>query len=210
MSFAKQSRETFGSERVIAFSDAVMAVAITLLVLDLKLPEGIRDDELYAAIPSLSHALWCYLLSFVVIGVLWMVHHNQFHSIRRVDAVLLWLNLFFLMSVALIPFVTSVLSDHATPLPTMVYAAVLMANCTMTAAMWWYASRTPGLMSPDVPADQRRGGADHAADRCRRVRCVNGCRLLGGILSRPMDMAARGRSRPRRRPVVPPLMHASP
>ncbi len=71
---------------------------------------------------------------------------------------MLWLNLFFLMSVALIPFVTSVLSDHATPLPTMLYASVLMASCTMTAAMWWYASRTPGLMAPDVPADQRRAG----------------------------------------------------
>jgi uncharacterized membrane protein len=135
-----------------------MAVAITLLVLDLKLPEGIRDAELYSIIPGLSHALWCYALSFVVIGILWMVHHNQVHSIPRVDGVMLWLNLFFLMSVALIPFVTSVLSDHATPLPTMMYAAVLMMSCSMTAAMWWYASRTPGLMSPDVPAEQRRAG----------------------------------------------------
>jgi uncharacterized membrane protein len=158
MSLAKQSHETYGSERLVAFTDAVMAVAITLLVLDLKLPEGLRDDQLYSIIPSLAHALWCYALSFVVIGILWMVHHNQFHSIRRVDGVMLWLNLFFLMSVALIPFVTSVLSDHATPLPTMLYAAVLMASCAMTAAMWWYASRTPGLMSPDVPADQRRAG----------------------------------------------------
>jgi uncharacterized membrane protein len=122
MSLAKQSHETYGSERLVAFTDAVMAVAITLLVLDLKLPEGLRDDQLYSIIPSLAHALWCYALSFVVIGILWMVHHNQFHSIRRVDGVMLWLNLFFLMSVALIPFVTSVLSDHATPLPTMLSA----------------------------------------------------------------------------------------
>jgi uncharacterized membrane protein len=158
MSLARQTRQTYGSERVVAFTDAVMAVAITLLVLDLKLPDGLRDDQLYSIIPGLAHALWCYALSFVVIGILWMVHHNQFHSIPRVDGVMLWLNLFFLMSVALIPFVTSVLSDHATPLPTMLYAAVLMASCTMTAAMWWYAGRTPGLMSPDVPADQRRAG----------------------------------------------------
>ena len=89
----------------IAFTDAVMAVAITLLVLDLKLPEGLSDDDLFAAIPALSHALWCYVLSFIVIGVLWMAHHNQFAHIRRVDGALLWLNLFFLMAVALIPFV---------------------------------------------------------------------------------------------------------
>ena len=158
MSLSKQIHETYGSERLVAFTDAVMAVAITLLVLDLKLPEGISDENLSAALGGLSHALWCYALSFVVIGVLWMVHHNQFHYIPRVDGVILWLNLFFLMSVALIPFVTSVLSDHATPLPTMLYAAALMASSSMSAAMWWYASRKPYLMSPDVSQSQRRAG----------------------------------------------------
>ncbi len=158
MSLSKQIHETYASERLVAFTDAVMAVAITLLVLDLKLPEGISDENLSAALGGLSHALWCYALSFVVIGVLWMVHHNQFHYIPRVDGVILWLNLFFLMSVGLIPFVTSVLSDHATPLPTMLYAAVLLASSSMTAAMWWYASRKPYLMSPEVSHSQRRAG----------------------------------------------------
>lgn len=158
MSLAQKSPGTFGSERLVAFTDAVMAVAITLLVLDLKLPEGVSDDDLYTAIPNLSRALWCYVLSFVVIGILWMVHHRQYDAIRRVDGVLLWLNLLFLMSVALIPFVTSVLSDHATPLPTMLYATVLLASSATTAAMWWYAGRTPGLMSPDVSIVDRRSG----------------------------------------------------
>ncbi|MBC7830679.1 MAG: DUF1211 domain-containing protein, partial [Hyphomicrobium sp.] len=100
MSEAKQSPGTYGSERLIAFSDAVMAVAITLLVLDLKLPEGLTEGALYVAVPDLSHALWCYVLSFIVIGLLWMAHHNQFAHIRAVDGVLMWLNLFFLMAVA--------------------------------------------------------------------------------------------------------------
>lgn len=158
MSAANQTSRTFKSERLIAFTDAVMAVAITLLVLDLKLPEGLSDADLYVAIAGLSHALWCYVLSFVVIGVLWMAHHNQFAYIRRVDGALLWLNLFFLMAVGLIPFVTSVMSGHRSALPTMLYAAVLTASCTMAAAMWWYASRDPELMPPDVPASLRREG----------------------------------------------------
>ena len=82
MSAAKQTPDSYGSERLIAFTDAVMAVAITLLVLDLKLPEGLTDGDLYVAIPALSHALWCYVLSFIVIGLLWMAHHNQFAHIR--------------------------------------------------------------------------------------------------------------------------------
>ena len=152
------TRETFRSERLVAFTDGVMAVAITLLVLDLKLPEGVREEALSAALVSLSHALWCYALSFAVIGILWMVHHNQFAHIVRVDGVILWLNLLFLMTVALIPFVTSVLSDQGGALPTMLYAAVLMASCAIIAVMWWYAGRAAGLMAPDVAIEQRRLG----------------------------------------------------
>jgi uncharacterized membrane protein len=158
MSAANQTGRTFNSERLIAFTDAVMAVAITLLVLDLKLPAGIGDSDLYAVIPALSHALWCYVLSFVVIGLLWMAHYNQFSYIRRVDGALLWINLLFLMAVALIPFTTSVMSEHRSALPTMLYAAVLAASCLMAAAMWWHASRTPELMPAEVPANLRRAG----------------------------------------------------
>jgi uncharacterized membrane protein len=158
MSAAKKTAESYGSERLIAFSDGVMAVAITLLVLDLKLPEGLTAGDLYVALPALSHAVWCYVLSFIVIGLLWMAHHNQFAHIRRIDGVLMWLNLFFLMAVALIPFTTSVMSDHQTALPTMMYAAVLMAVALLLAAIWGYACRRPELMSTDVTPVMRRQG----------------------------------------------------
>lgn len=158
MSAAKQTDRTFKSERLIAFSDAVMAVAITLLVLDLKLPDGMSEDQLRSALAGLSRAFWCYLLSFIVIGMLWMAHHAQFAHIERVDALLLWLNLLFLMAVALIPFVTSVMSDNSGALPTIAYAAVLMASCLLLAAMWWHASRDCELMPADVPASLRRAG----------------------------------------------------
>jgi len=151
-------RKAFRSERMLVFSDAVMAVAITLLVLNLKLPEGVSDAELGTVLLGSLHALGVYALSFVVIGLLWMGHHEQFSYIGRVDAAMLWLNLFFLMTIGLIPFVTSLLSDHGNALATSLYAGVLVITSLLSAAMWWYASRDPQLMPRDVPRAVRREG----------------------------------------------------
>jgi len=151
-------RKTYAPERLIAFTDAVMAVAITLLVLDLKLRTGVTDAELANVLSASSHSVWCYVLSFLVIGLLWMAHQNQFSFIARVDGVLLWLNLLFLLTIGLIPFVTSVMSDHGTALPTMLYAAVLLSTCLLLAAIWGYARRDPELMDAGVPAAERRQG----------------------------------------------------
>jgi uncharacterized membrane protein len=150
--------KTFKAERMIIFSDAVMAVAITLLVLDLKLPEGVTDAQLPSVLQGSLHALGVYALSFIVIGLLWMGHHEQFSYIRRVDGAMLWLNLFFLMTIGLIPFVTSLLSDHGTALATSLYAGTLVATSLLSALMWWYAGRDPELMPEDVPETIRWEG----------------------------------------------------
>jgi uncharacterized membrane protein len=151
-------RKTFDSDRLIAFSDAVIAVAITLLVLDLKLPEGLSDAQLPEALAGSLHGFFVYVLSFLVIGLLWMGHHEQFSYIRRVDALLIWLNLFYLMTIGLIPFFTSLLSDHGAPLPTCLYAGTLVLTSLLSAAIWWHASRSPELMAPGVPDPVRRAG----------------------------------------------------
>lgn len=151
-------RKTFNSDRVITFSDGVIAVAITLLVLDLKLPEGVSDAQLPGALSNSLHSFSVYVLSFVVIGLLWMGHHEQFSHIRRVDPLLIWLNLIYLMTIGLVPFLTSLLSDHAVALPTCLYAATLVATSLLSAAMWWHASRDPELIAPDVSERTRREG----------------------------------------------------
>ena len=155
---AHPRNHTLPAERLIAFSDGVMAVAITLLVLDLKLPENLTGDALRAALIDSEHAGRCYALSFVVIGILWMAHHYQFSHIRRVDGVMLWLNLFYLMTIGLIPFSTSVMSGHGSALATMLYAGVLVATCLLSSAMWWHASRHEELMDGNVPQLIRREG----------------------------------------------------
>jgi uncharacterized membrane protein len=146
------------TDRLVVFTDAVVAVAITVLVLDLKIPHGLQTGAFQEALAGLWPRFLCYMLSFVVIGVLWIAHHSQFAHIRRANPLLLWLNLFFLMSVALIPFVTSLLSGYGGPLPTALYALVLMASCLLLTAEWWYASRNPKLMAEDVPLELRRMG----------------------------------------------------
>jgi len=149
---AHPRNHTLPAERLIAFSDGVMAVAITLLVLDLKLPENLTGDALQAALIGSEHAASCYALSFVVIGILWMAHHYQFSHIRRVDGVMLWLNLFYLMTIGLIPFSTSVMSGHGSAPATMLYAGVLVATCLLSSAMWWH------VMDGNVPQLVRREG----------------------------------------------------
>jgi len=158
MQISSSGRKTFNSDRVITFSDGVIAVAITLLVLDLKLPEGVTDAQLPGVLSNSLHSFGVYVLSFVVIGLLWMGHHEQFSHIRRVDILLIWLNLLYLMTIGLIPFLTSLLSDHASALPTILYAGVLVTASFLSAAIWWHAKRDPELIAPDLPESVRREG----------------------------------------------------
>lgn len=158
MQVSNTGRKTFKAGRVVAFSDGVMAVAATLLVLDLKLPEGVTDAQLGGVLSGSLHNLWVYVLSFVVVGLLWMGHHEQFSHIGRVDGLLIWLNLFYLLTIGLIPFLTSLLADHASALPTCLYASVLVLTSLLSAAMWWHASGDPVLMSKDIPERIRREG----------------------------------------------------
>jgi uncharacterized membrane protein len=93
--------------RIVAFSDGVMAVAITLLVLNLNVPnvgKGELDDQLFDLLPSFAS----YLLAFLLIGRFWYIHHRLFQSIRAFDERLIALNLLFLALIALVPFTTDV------------------------------------------------------------------------------------------------------
>src|SRR5512137_1560994 len=90
-----------GLERIFLFTDAVMAIAITLLVLDLRVPEG--PAGLGRALIALWPSYLSYLLSFVIIGNYWLSHHRLFRAIGRYDDRLVWLSLLFLFFIALLP-----------------------------------------------------------------------------------------------------------
>jgi uncharacterized membrane protein len=132
MNRAREARRREENEvefsRIVAFSDGVFAIAITLLVLNLSVPEQIRGDDLDRALWDQRQDLFAYALSFAVIGRFWIVHHRFFSEVTGFDGRLLALNLFYLAWIVLIPFSSQVLGDHGgDPGAVVLYAANLAA-----------------------------------------------------------------------------------
>jgi uncharacterized membrane protein len=97
--------------RIAAFTDGVLAVAITLLVLNIDVPD-VTEGELRDALIDLLPSVYIYVLSFAVIGRFWMIHHSLFETLVRFDGMLMFLNLVFLLLVALLPFATDLLGEY--------------------------------------------------------------------------------------------------
>jgi uncharacterized membrane protein len=148
-----RSGESVGTERVTAFSDGVFAIAITLLVLDLKLPDepAHAAGDLTAALLALIPSFYSWVLSFAIIGIYWMAHHRTFSYIRRIDGRLLWLNILFLLCISFIPFPTSVLGEYGDRRPAVVlYFGTLCATGLTSTLLWWYATRGHRLVDPNL------------------------------------------------------------
>jgi uncharacterized membrane protein len=116
--------------RLEAFSDGVIAILITIMVLELKAPEGTDLEALRPLVPTLL----AYLLSFINLGIYWNNHHHMLQATRKISGGVLWPNLHLLFWLSLMPFVTSWMGDHHTePVPTAVYGADLLC----CAIAWW-------------------------------------------------------------------------
>jgi uncharacterized membrane protein len=147
-------------DRIVFFSDAVFAIAITLLVLDIHVPE-IPERLVYEQLPGRLLALWpkylSYVLSFVVILMYWMAHHITFRAIKRYDRTLIWLNSLFLMCIAFLPFPTSLLGEYGdNQLAVAIYAASLAVARLLLTAVWWHASSGHRLIDESFPASTIR------------------------------------------------------
>ena len=162
-SAASRARTTdqdgLGLERMIFFSDAVFAIAATLLALDLRLPSS-GDSTSNAQLLDQLLGLWpkylAYLVSFMAIGTFWVGHHRRFRLIMRYDRGLLTLNLLFLMVIAFVPFPTSVISETGNRTATIFYALTMALGGLMLATLWWYASWHNRLTDPRLGAQQAR------------------------------------------------------
>ena len=121
--------------RITAFTDGVMAVAITLLVLNLEVPT-VPGDELEDALVDLIPSLVAYLLAFALVGRFWIIHHRLFETLRAFDSQLMTLNLAFLTLIVLVPFSAN-LFDKYTDEP--IAAAVLGATLGLAALTHWLA-----------------------------------------------------------------------
>jgi len=135
--------------RLEAFSDGVIAIIITIMVLELKVPHG---ADLGALAPLLPVFL-TYLVSFVYVGIYWNNHHHMLHATSRINGKILWANLHLLFWLSLFPFVTGWMGEnHFAPVPTAVYGVVLLA-----AAIAYYVLQTA------IIADQGPGSKLAAA-----------------------------------------------
>jgi uncharacterized membrane protein len=151
------SSSRLSSQRVEAFSDGVFAIAITLLVLDLVVPN--RAD---AASSGLGHALaaeWpsyaAYLVSFLVIGIIWVNHHTVFAKVRQVDRPVLFANLMLLLTVSVLPFPTRLLAEYLTAgaeshIAAAVYSCAMFAMGLSYSLLWLTVTRDARLLHADV------------------------------------------------------------
>lgn len=150
----------FGTTRIEALADGIFAVAMTLLVLDVKLPDGevyTSDHALLERLLSLEHTFVIYFISFIVLGMFWVGHHAHFHYIRYVDHTLLWINLLFLFMITSVPFGTDLLGTHSgLRLPYLYYGAKVLLLSALLIGQIVYLRRHPELAHPSLTANVAR------------------------------------------------------
>ncbi len=148
--------KSIGVDRIAAFSDAVFAVAITLLVLNIDVPQvsqQLADVKLPAEVWALLPKFAAFALSFVIIGFFWIFHHMLFRVIRRYTTLFLWMNLMLLMCIVFVPFTAALFSEYpSTEVATMFYACNWAVLSLILALMWWYATTDRRLVDEDYRA----------------------------------------------------------
>jgi uncharacterized membrane protein len=141
--------------RVEAFSDGVFAIAITLLVLEIRIPSQEAGHGLGAALRHLWPSYLGYVISFATIGVMWTNHHSIFTHVRRTDRYFMLINVAFLMGISFLPFPTAVLAEYL-PEPegrrtaVAFYSATFVVIALLFNAVWRYALRGGHLLDPDA------------------------------------------------------------
>jgi uncharacterized membrane protein len=140
--------------RLAALTDGVFAMVMTLLVLGITVPEiapSSLQEELPRRLLELWPKLYTYVLSFIVLGILWAQHNRAFHAIKRSDNALVWLNIVFLMFVALIPFSTSLLGNYETEqISFIIYAINIILAVVIRFIIWTYATGKYRLVDSDI------------------------------------------------------------
>jgi uncharacterized membrane protein len=143
-------------DRVLFFSDAVFAIAITLLVVDIRVPEVVLNagNQLYES----RDKILSFVISFLVIGLFWMGHHRLFRYITALDRPVIFLNLLFLGAIAFLPYPTALLFAGNThePAAPVFYAACVAVAGVVELAIWLYATHSKALVPASVPLAVRR------------------------------------------------------
>jgi uncharacterized membrane protein len=167
--------------RLEALQDGVFAIVMTLLVLELKIPEDLHGDgELWAYMRDLWPVFFSYVVTFVNLGVFWVGQHAQYHFIKYSDRAVLWINIAFLLLVSLLPFSTALLGRYGNDqVPCILYGLNVIAIGLASFWHWCYASHHHRLTSHDVSAGLTRG----IKRRILVAPCVSVIAILASFLS---------------------------
>ena len=147
-------RRRYPTDRTAAISDGVFAVALTLLILDVKPPDR-GTGELAKALISVAPRLGIFALSFAIVAYYWVVHHLIFVSMRGVSVGLLWANFAFLFTIVVLPFSTAVLGGDALAPPALALYGLNLAACTTTLTGAWYVAERGDLIEQLLPKQRR-------------------------------------------------------
>ncbi|WP_444949680.1 TMEM175 family protein [Micromonospora ureilytica] len=149
-----------GLERLVFFSDAVIAIAMTLLAIELPLPEGDDNTARWRSLGELLTGEYLsFLLSFVVIGAFWWVHHRIFQRVARLGPWIAWLNLLFLFTIVVLPLATRLHREEgAEQVGVVAYATVVVAVGVSLLLLLWQLHRA-GLLRPDAAPGTATGTA---------------------------------------------------
>jgi len=127
---------------------------MTILVLELRVPETPGASGLAGQLAELWPRFATFFISFIVLGVYWFAHHQVFHFVVRVNRTLVWLNILFLMGIALVPFVAVLMGGYPDdPVALGLYGAVLGLLAALGFLIWWYLTTYPGLLVQDLDPD---------------------------------------------------------
>ena len=149
----KPAETGFTSTRIEAFSDGVIAIIITLMILEIKIPETHAQDNhgFWGTLHHLVPHVLAYAVSFIMLGIYWVNHHNFFQRIKYGDRKLLWLNLNLLFWMSLIPIPTNIIGDDPMrPASSLIYAIVMFMTSASFTYMGIYANKV-GLFTEMVP-----------------------------------------------------------
>ena len=150
-------RRLSSPDRVVALSDGVFAIIITILVLEIAVPENLSERSLLESLEDLRPTFVAWVISFLLTGMYWLAHRDLFALVRVVNRDLVWLNLLFLLPVSLIPFAASVLGSYPdAPVTMHLYGVVMIAATLMRFVLYRYVIRRPKLLWPEVSTDRAR------------------------------------------------------
>jgi uncharacterized membrane protein len=162
--FTAREQRNANPDRLLTFTDGVFAIIITILVLEIKVPDLGAGQSLREALSDIRPTFVAFIISFVLVGMYWVWHRSAFAQVRYVDLNTVWLNLLFLLPVAMIPFGASMLGEHegdATALH--FYGGVLITATLFRVVLDRYLRRHPGLLWQTSDEQAQRLGTVTAA-----------------------------------------------